>query len=65
MPVPDALETALKVRRNPMAYHDDLGIFNCAETLGPEIQRFADVLEKELTLLAVGRKESACMPELG
>ncbi|MDE7300012.1 MAG: GNAT family N-acetyltransferase [Lachnospiraceae bacterium] len=47
-PVPDALETALRVRKNPMAYRSDSEIFNYAETLGPEIQRFADVLEKEL-----------------
>lgn len=47
-PVPDALETALKVRKNPMAYLNDTQIFNCAESLGCEIQRFADVLEEEL-----------------
>ena len=47
-PVPVALETALKVRRNPLAYRNDSDILNYTETLGPEIQRFADVLEEEL-----------------
>ena len=47
-PVPDALEIALKVRKNPMVYRNDSKILNYAETLGSEIQRFADVLGKEL-----------------
>lgn len=47
-PVSNALEIALKVRKDPMAYRSDTKIFDYAETLGPEIQRFADVLEKEL-----------------
>lgn len=47
-PVETALETALKVRRNPLRYQDNPEIFDCAEALGEEIQRFADVLEKEL-----------------
>ena len=47
-PVPGALEIALKVRKNPIAYRNDPEILDYAETLGPEIQRFADVLEKEL-----------------
>lgn len=52
-PVPGALETALKVRRDPMAYRSDSAIFSCAENLGPEIQRFADVLEKELDTCSI------------
>ena len=47
-PVTDALEVALEIRKSPMAYRNDSEIFNYAETLGPVIQRFADVLEKEL-----------------
>ena len=47
-PDPGALEIALKVRKNPIAYRNDPEILDYAETLGPEIQRFADVLEKEL-----------------
>lgn len=47
-PVFKTLEVALKVRKNPMQYRDDTKIFNYAETLGAEIQSFADVLEKEL-----------------
>ncbi len=47
-PVPDALETALMVRKNPMTYRDDSEMQRYAQTLGPDIQRFADVLEQEL-----------------
>lgn len=47
-PVPNALEIALKVRRKPMEYLKTSEIFDYAETLGPAIQRFADVLEAEL-----------------
>ncbi|MDO4317602.1 MAG: DUF4111 domain-containing protein [Lachnospiraceae bacterium] len=47
-PVPEALETALRVRKAPMAYRCDPAIGDYAETLAPKIQRFADVLEKEL-----------------
>lgn len=52
-PVPNALETALKIRRNPMAYRSDPDVFNYAENLGSEIQRFADVLEKELDSITI------------
>lgn len=48
-PVPDILETALKVRKNPLKYKNNHIILNYAENLGPKIQRFADVLEMELT----------------
>ena len=47
-PVPDALEAALRVRKNPMAYRSDWEMQRYAQTLGPDIQRFADVLEQEL-----------------
>lgn len=43
-----ALATALKVRRNSLGYRDDKEILDYAETLGEAVQRFADVLEKEL-----------------
>lgn len=52
-PVPNELETALKVRKNPMAYCKDTKIFDYAETLGPKIQCFADVLEKELKTINI------------
>lgn len=45
-PVPAALEIALQVCKSPMAYGNDSENFKYAETLGPEIQRFADVLEE-------------------
>ena len=47
---PDALEFALKVRRNPLDYKDNRQVFDYAETLAEPIQRFADVLEIELFL---------------
>ena len=49
-PVPDVLETALKIRTDPMRYQNDTEILNCSETLGSDIQRFADVLEEELII---------------
>lgn len=48
---PDALEFALKVRRNPLDYKDNRQVFDYAETLAEPIQRFADILEKELILI--------------
>lgn len=47
-PVPEALEKALLVRRNPAMYTKDETIFDYAEQLGDSIQRYADVLEAEL-----------------
>lgn len=52
-PVSDTLEAALKVRKNPTAYLNCTEILNYAETLGAEIQRFADVLEKELNSVGI------------
>jgi hypothetical protein len=43
-----ALTTALEVRRNPLKYKEDKAMLDYAETLGEPVQRFADVLEKEL-----------------
>lgn len=47
-PDPDVLRSALKVRRSPLEYRDGKQTFDYAETLAEPIQRFADVLEKEL-----------------
>ncbi len=47
-PVPKSLEAALKVRRSPLKYKDDLQMLDYAEMLGPDVQRFTDVLEEEL-----------------
>ena len=49
-PDTDALRIVLKVRRNPLDYKDNKQILDYAETLAEPIQRFADVLEKELFL---------------
>ena len=58
----DALETALQVRRDPLLYQNDPSILDCAETLGPKIRRFADILENELRLTGETQdeKEGAC-----
>ncbi len=47
-PNPDALRFALKVRRNPLEYKNDKETFDYAETIAEQVQRFADVLKKEL-----------------
>ncbi len=47
-PVPEALKIAVKVRRNPLIYKAENQMLEYAETLAEPIQRFADVLEKEL-----------------
>lgn len=47
-PDPDALRIALEVRRSPLEHKEDKRTFDYAETLAEPIQRFADVLEKEL-----------------
>lgn len=47
-PTPDAIKFAVKVRRNPWIYRYEKETLNYAETLAEPIQRFADVLEKEL-----------------
>ncbi len=47
-PVPEALEIAAKVRRTPLIYKFEKELLDYAETLAEPIQRFADVLEKEL-----------------
>lgn len=47
-PDQDALRYALQVRRCPLEYKDDKETFDYAETLAKPIQRFADILEKEL-----------------
>lgn len=47
-PYPDALRIALDVRRSPLNHKEDKQTFDHAETLAESIQRFADVLEKEL-----------------
>ena len=49
-PDTDALRIVLKVRRNPLAYKDNKQFLDYAELLAEPIQRFADVLEKELFL---------------
>lgn len=43
-----ALEYALRVRRDPLKYKEDKQTFEHAEALAEPIQRFADILEKEL-----------------
>ena len=47
-PCVDALTKALEVRKEPVKYRNDVGFLDYAEKLGEAIQRYADVLEKEL-----------------
>lgn len=47
-PVPDALVKALLVRKSPLEYRNDSKFLDYAETLGPIIQQYADVLETAL-----------------
>lgn len=47
-PDPDVLKMAVKVRKAPFVYKADKQMLEYAETLAEPIQRFADVLEKEL-----------------
>lgn len=47
-PVEKELERALRVRRSPLLYRDQPEVKHWLCTLGPAVQRFADVLEKEI-----------------
>lgn len=48
--VPDAqvMEKAIMIRKEPLKYKDDYDTLTWLETLGDYVQRFANVLEKEL-----------------
>ena len=47
-PNPDALELAVKVRREPMRYRVDAQILDAAAALNPFVQAYAGILEREL-----------------
>ncbi len=47
-PEPEVLRRAVEVRKNPERYGKDADALAWMETLGPHIQRFADVLEEKL-----------------
>lgn len=47
-PVPQELEKALCVRREPLRFKEDETCQELARSLGPAVQRFADILEQEL-----------------
>lgn len=47
-PCTDALAKSVEVRKYPTNYKNDVCAFDYAETLGDSIQRYADVLQKEL-----------------
>jgi hypothetical protein len=46
--VPEALKKAVDIRKEPIKYNGDSVVMDYAESLGPDIQRFANILEKEL-----------------
>lgn len=47
-PVTDALEKALTIRKEPLRYKNLNDVATYAEQLGADIQKFADILEKEI-----------------
>lgn len=47
-PVPETLEKALSVRKEPLRQKAREETLDFAETLGPDIQRYADILEEAL-----------------
>ena len=47
-PVPEELELALKVRKEPRLFREDPTVRDRAGALGPAVQRYADVLEEAL-----------------
>ena len=47
-PVPEELELALRVRREPRLFREEPAVLERAGTLGPAVQRYADVLEEAL-----------------
>lgn len=47
-PVPEALRRAVAVRCSPMEFKDDENTLRLAGSLNPDIQKYADVLEREL-----------------
>lgn len=47
-PVPDTLQKALQVRKEPLIYKEHPDYKNQSTTLEPEIQKFADVLEQAI-----------------
>ena len=44
------MDYVLKVRSDPLTQKNECGVWDYAETLGEAIQRFADVLERELEI---------------
>lgn len=47
----EPLRKALVIRQNPMAYRDRDDVKQWLKELGPAVQQYADVLERELILL--------------
>ncbi|WP_105616473.1 nucleotidyltransferase domain-containing protein [Vallitalea okinawensis] len=49
-PIPETLSKAVQIRKNPQDYLNDNTFWDWTETLGDEIQKFADVMEDEIKL---------------
>ncbi len=47
-PCAEILAKAVEIRKNPLKYKDDVGIYDVAETLGDSVQKYADILKAEL-----------------
>lgn len=60
-PSPHELALAVKIRKEPLKYKNDEGIFDHAEKLGEHIQKYADVLMRELYENNASSKETLCL----
>ncbi|ERJ13259.1 nucleotidyltransferase domain-containing protein [Haloplasma contractile] len=49
VPNPEVIEKVISIRQDPNKYKEDKEVTNWLGTLGPYIQSFADVLEKEIS----------------
>ena len=61
----EPLKKAVEIRQNPMAYKDGDDVKQWLEGLGPVVQRYADVLERELRNTAAGETEGRDDREAG
>lgn len=53
VPDVDIMEKVIKIRREPNKYKNDDHLMEWTKTLGPYIQRFCDVLEKEISYVEI------------
>ena len=56
-PEEEALKKAVEIRQDPLAYRDRDDVKQWLKELGPTVQRYADVLEQELS---IAQRADAC-----